>query len=196
VGEDGETHQGVFDISFLRAIPNMTIFAPSSNSTMKLAMEFAKDFPTPCAFRYPRGAFSSQDEDVTPFELGKSRVVQEGEDTLFIGYGNGVGRAEQTAKLLEENPTILDLRFVKPLDKEALRTLATSHKKWYIFSDSVKMGGVGSAILEFLSQEKINDVALETFEYDDAFITHGNTKLVEESLGILPEQLAQKINIG
>ena len=193
VGEDGETHQGAFDISYLRAIPNMTIFAPSSNTTMKLAMEFAKDFPTPCAFRYPRGAFSSQDKDVTPFKLGESRVVKEGKDILFIGYGNGVGRAEQTAKLIEANPTILDLRFVKPLDKERLTKLAQTHKKWYIFSDSAKMGGVGSAVLEFLNEEKILDIDLESFEYEDKFITHGNTKLVEESLGILPEQLAKKI---
>ena len=194
VGEDGETHQGVFDISYLRAIPNMTIFAPSSNATMKKAMEFAKDFETPCAFRYPRGAFFSQDEDNTPFELGKSRMVKEGEDILFIGYGNGVGRAEQVAELVVANPTILDLRFVKPLDKEALLTLAKTHKKWYIFSDSVKMGGVGSAILELLSEEKVADVELVTFEYDDNFITHGNTKLVEASLGVLPEQLAKRIN--
>jgi len=193
VGEDGETHQGVFDISFLRPIPNMTIFAPSSDVTMKLAMEFAKDFPTPCAFRYPRGAFSSQDKDATVFELGKSRIVKSGEEILLVGYGNGVGRAEQTAELLESNPTILDLRFVKPLDKVMLRQLATSHKKWYVFSDSVKIGGVGSAILEFLSDEKIQDVQLITFEYEDDFITHGNTKLVEESLGLLPEQLAKEI---
>jgi 1-deoxy-D-xylulose-5-phosphate synthase len=193
VGEDGETHQGVFDISFLRAIPNMTIFAPSSNNTMKLAMEFAKDFPTPCAFRYPRGAFGSQDEDNTPFELGKSRVVKEGKDILFIGYGNGVGRAEETAELIQSNPTILDLRFVKPLDKEKLLELTKTHKKWFVFSDSVKIGGVGSAISELLSEEHIKDIELTTFEYDDEFITHGNTKLVEESLGLLPKQLAKTI---
>ena len=193
VGEDGETHQGVFDISFLRAIPNMTIFAPSSNVTMKLAMEFAKDFETPCAFRYPRGAFTSQDEDTTPFELGKSRILKEGQDILFVGYGNGVGRAEEVAKLVEGNPTILDLRFIKPLDKKLLLNLAETYKKWYIFSDSAKIGGVGSAILELLSEEKVSDVELVTFEYEDEFITHGNTKLVEESLGLLPKQLADKI---
>ena len=193
VGEDGETHQGVFDISFLRTIPNMTIFAPSSDTTMKLAMEYAKDFPTPCAFRYPRGAFTSQDSDATPFELGKSRIVKEGKEILFIGYGNGVGRAEQVEALVDETPTILDLRFVKPLDKEMLLELAKTHKKWFVFSDSVKMAGVGSAILEMLSQERVQDIELTTFEYDDEFITHGNTKLVEESLGLLPEQLAERI---
>jgi len=89
--------------------------------------------------------------------------------------------------------SILDLRFVKPLDKEMLRRLALKHKKWFVFSDSAKMGGVGSAILEFLAQEKILDVHLQSFEYEDSFITHGNTLLVEESLGVLPEQLAKRV---
>ncbi len=193
VGEDGETHQGVFDISFLRAIPNMTIFAPSSNKSMVEAMKFAKDFPTPCAFRYPRGAFSFNEEDTTPFELGKSNTIQKGEDILFIGYGNGVGRAIETAKLIDYTPTILDLRFVKPLDRERLIELSKSHKRWFVFSDSAKIGGVGSAILELLCEENIRDIDLTSFEYKDEFITHGNTALVEESLGILPEQLALKV---
>ncbi len=195
VGEDGETHQGVFDISYLRAIPNMTLFAPYNETTMKGAMAFAKAYEHPCAFRYPRGAFMAEDRESPAFELGKSVLLQEGEgDTLLIGYGNGVGRAEQTAKLLTIQPAILDLRFVKPLDEAMLRTLAQRYKRWYVFSDSAKQGGVGSAILEFLSEAKINDVSLESFEYEDCFITHGNTKQVEESLGLLPEQLAKRIS--
>ncbi len=193
VGEDGETHQGTFDISFLRAIPNMTLLAPYNETTMKLAMAFAKEYNHPCAFRYPRGAFISEDRESSAYELGKSVLLQEGEEILFIGYGNGVGRAEQTAKLLDKKVAILDLRFVKPLDEEMLEKLYGQYKKWFVFSDSAKQGGVGSAILEFLSEKKIQDVTLTTFEYDDAFITHGNTKLVEESLGILPEQLAKRI---
>jgi len=193
VGEDGETHQGAFDISYLRGIPNMTLLAPYNESTMKLCMAFAKEYNHPCAFRYPRGAFLAEDRESPAYELGKSVLLQEGEDTLFIGYGNGVGRAEQTAKLLDKKVAILDLRFVKPLDEEMLVKLAQKYKKWFVFSDSAKMGGAGSALLELLSEKKIQDVALTSFEYDDNFITHGNTKLVEESLGILPEQLAKRI---
>ena len=193
VGEDGETHQGVFDVSYLRAIPNMTIFAPSSDATMKEAMLFAKEFPTPCAFRYPRGAFKSRREEQIPFELGKSEMIQEGEEILFIGYGNGVGRALEVSELMDEKVSILDLRFVKPLDEDKLLELSKKNKKWFVFSDTVKMGGVGSALLEFLSDHKIQDVDLVTFEYNDNFITHGNTRLVEESLGLLPEQLVKRI---
>ncbi|SFV62158.1 1-deoxy-D-xylulose 5-phosphate synthase [hydrothermal vent metagenome] len=195
VGEDGETHQGVFDISYLRAIPNMTLFAPYNETTMKLCMAFAKEFDHPCAFRYPRGAFLANDRSDEPvFELGRSNLLQEGEEMLLIGYGNGVGRALKVAELLEKTPAVLDLRFVKPLDEEMLEALGKQYKKWYIFSDSAKQGGVGSAILELLSRKQMQDIVLTSFEYDDMFITHGNTKLVEESLGLLPEQLAARVN--
>ena len=193
VGEDGETHQGAFDISYLRGIPNMTLLAPYNETTMKLCMAFAKEYDHPCAFRYPRGAFLAEDRESPAYELGKSVLLKEGEEILFIGYGNGVGRAEEVAELVEANPAVLDLRFVKPLDEEMLVALSAKYKKWFVFSDSAAQGGVGSAILELLSQKKIKDVELTTFEYNDAFITHGNTKLVEESLGILPEQLAKRI---
>ncbi|MEJ2415260.1 MAG: 1-deoxy-D-xylulose-5-phosphate synthase [Sulfurimonas sp.] len=196
VGEDGETHQGVFDISYLRAIPNMTLFAPRDEKSFHQAMGFAHNYQHPCSLRYPRGSFSGCEElpESQPFELGKSQLLQSSNsDILFIGYGNGVGRAAQTAKLLEKEVALLDLRFVKPLDEEMLQELAKKHTKWFVFSDSAKMGGVASAIMEFLAKESLNDIKVVSFEYEDSFITHGNTKLVEESLGLLPEQLAKKV---
>jgi 1-deoxy-D-xylulose-5-phosphate synthase len=163
---------------------------------MVKAIYFAKDFPTPCAFRYPRGAFSSQEHSSSEFELGKSHTIQKGSNILLIGYGNGVGRAIETAKLMDNsNPTILDLRFVKPLDTKRLEELAKTHKKWFVFSDSAKIGGVGSALLGFLADNSFCDIDLTTFEYEDSFITHGNTKLVEKSLGLLPEQLVKHIEV-
>jgi 1-deoxy-D-xylulose-5-phosphate synthase len=195
VGEDGETHQGVFDISFLRAIPNMTLFAPRDEKSFHQAMAFASEYPYPCSLRYPRGSFIQTDlPDSLPFELSKSQLLRsESGDVLFIGYGNGVGRAYETSKHLDFEVSILDLRFVKPLDEEMLLEMSKKHKKWFVFSDSAKMGGVGSAILEFLAKEKILDVEVVSFEYEDKFITHGSTKQVEESLGLLPEQLAKKV---
>ena len=195
VGEDGETHQGVFDISFLRSIPNMTLLAPYNKQSLHKVMEFASNYDKPCAFRYPRGAFIAQDTEVADYELGKSELISDGKDMLFIGYGNGVGRAMETASRLELDfdIAVLDLRFVKPLDEDMLKKLVMRFKKWYVFSDSAKMGGVGSALLEFLSQNSIKDIELQTFEYEDRFIQHGNTRLVEEDLGILPAQLALKI---
>ena len=195
VGEDGETHQGVFDISFLRAIPNMTLFAPRDEKSFHQAMAFAASYEHPCSLRYPRGSFIQTDlAESIPFELAKSQLLRStNSDILFIGYGNGVGLSYETSKFLDEEVSILDLRFVKPLDEVMLKELAQKHKKWFVFSDNLKIGGVGSAILEFLSSQKILDVELTSFEYDDKFITHGNTKLVKESMGLLPEQLAKKI---
>ncbi|MDD2653263.1 MAG: 1-deoxy-D-xylulose-5-phosphate synthase [Sulfurimonas sp.] len=195
VGEDGETHQGVFDISFLRAIPNMTLFAPRDEKSFHQAMAFAASYSHPCSLRYPRGSFMATDlPESLPFELGRAQLLCSSKsDILLIGYGNGVGRAYETAKFLDFEVSILDLRFVKPLDEEMLLALSSRHKKWFIFSDSAKMGGVGSAILEFLASKKITDIALESFEYEDSFITHGKTAAVEESLGLLPQQIALKI---
>ncbi|MDF1875582.1 1-deoxy-D-xylulose-5-phosphate synthase [Sulfurimonas sp. SAG-AH-194-I05] len=195
VGEDGETHQGVFDISFLRAIPNMTLFAPRDEKSFHQAMGFAAEYQHPCSLRYPRGSFIQTDlPEAQTFELGKSQLLYSHKgEILFIGYGNGVGRAYETSKFLDVGVSILDLRFVKPLDKEMLKDLSTKHSKWFVFSDSAKMGGVGSAILELLAEEKITGIELTSFEYADDFITHGNTKLVEESLGLLPQQLANRV---
>ncbi len=196
VGEDGETHQGAFDISFLRAIPNMTLFAPRDEKSFHQAMRFASEYNHPCSLRYPRGSFIETDlVESVEFELGRSQLLRSNKgDILFIGYGNGVGRAYETAKLLDFDVSILDLRFVKPLDTQMLKDLSMKHKKWYVFSDSSKTCGVGSAILEFLAEAKIVGIELVSFEYADKFITHGNTKLVEESLGILPAQLAKKLD--
>ena len=195
VGEDGETHQGAFDISFLRALPNMTLFAPRDEKSFHQAMAFAHKYQHPCSLRYPRGSFiQTTMPESTPFELAKSQLLRSNDsDILFIGYGNGVGRTYETAEILDSKVSILDLRFVKPLDTNMLKDLATKHKRWFIFSDSSKMGGVGSAILEFLAEERITDIQLKSFEYEDKYITHGNTKLIEESLGLLPKQLAIKV---
>jgi 1-deoxy-D-xylulose-5-phosphate synthase len=194
VGADGETHQGQFDISFLRFLPNMTLFAPRDSKTLEYALKFAKDFETPCAIRYPRGAFEELEYSSTEFEKGKAEILQKGTaDIAFIGYGAGVSRAINTAKLCSKDITIVDLRFVKPLDKELLKELSKTTKKWYVFSDSQKAGGVGSALLEMISEEDL-DVKVKSFEYPDIYVQHGDTKLLEEDLGLLPEQLAKQIS--
>ena len=194
VGEDGETHQGAFDISYLRPIPNMTLMAPFNESSMRRALRFAADFPTPLALRYPRGAFMAEDFDVPHYEWGRSHLLREGEQILFVGYGNGVGRALRTAEALEGyDPAILDLRFVKPLDDAMLQRLSRGYSRWYIFSDGARRGGVASALEEWLAERGVEGVKIRSFEYDDAFIPHGNTELVEHYLGLCPEQLAERI---
>ncbi len=197
VGEDGETHQGVFDISYLSAIPHMTLLAPRDEKSMHDALEYSYTHQGPLAIRYPRGSFfECSDFESLPFEYGKSQLLKEGQSTiLFLGYGNGVGKAVETATLLQKegvDVAIVDLRFVKPLDEVLLVTLAQRYKQWYVFSDSAKIGGVGSLLGQF--KEKMNlHVKIESFEYDDIFITHGATPLIEEQLGISAKQLSQRI---
>ncbi len=195
VGADGETHQGQFDVSFLRFLPNMTVMAPRDSKTLELGLEFATNLRTPCAIRYPRGAFKELPFEPTDFIKGKGEVLKQGKSKIaFIGYGAGVSRAFETSNLIDIDVSIIDLRFVKPIDKDLLSTLAETTTKWYIFSDSQKQGGVGSAILEFLSDAKlVSKIELVSFEYDDIYIQHGDTPLLENDLGINPAQLAKRI---
>jgi len=196
VGEDGETHQGAFDISYLSAIPNMTLLAPRSDKSMKEAMKYAYLHTGPCALRYPRGAFfSCGTEEAEPFEYGKGELLENGKDILFLGYGQGVGRAWQTKQFLLDSldPALVDLRFVKPLDSELLKELAKKYKTWVVFSDSSAQGGVGQIITNWLNINDLNSIKLITTEYADAFIPHGKTPQVEEYLGITPEAIANTL---
>jgi len=197
VGEDGETHQGAFDISYLSAIPNMTLLAPRDEKSMHEAVNYAYAHKGPLAIRYPRGSFYDCSAfEVSPFVYGKAECLKEGDSNiLFLGYGNGVGRAILTANILADQAldvAIVDLKFVKPLDKELLVNLAQRYNQWYVFSDSAKIGGVAS-LLGMLKEEMRLHVTIKTFEYKDDFITHGATHLIEERLGMTPEQLAEVI---
>ena len=197
VGEDGETHQGVFDISYLSAVPHMTLMAPRDERGMHAAIHYSYTHKGPLAIRYPRGAFLEYEHfESIPFEYGKAQLLQEGQSSiLLLGYGSGVGKAAETAKLLSEqgiDAAIVDLRFVKPLDEPLLISLAQEYEKWYVFSDSAKIGGVGSLLMTFKEKYALH-VKIKTFEYDDAFITHGATHLIEKRLGITSEQLVEHI---
>ena len=194
VGADGETHQGVFDISYLRHIPNLIIFAPRDEKTLIDAVNFASTLPKTSAFRYPRGSFQEFNIPFQSFKIGKAQLIKNGTSKkLFIGYGAGVNRAYETINYLNEDIALLDLRFIKPLDKTILKELSKKYDEWFIFSDTAKMGGVASTLMEFLSDENIFNIKVKSFEYDDNFIQHGDTKLIENELEITPKQLAQKI---
>lgn len=199
VGEDGETHQGLFDIAYLRPIPHMVIFAPRDNATLQKAVDFAYHHnSSPCAFRYPRGKFVLEDGifPTSEFVLGRAELLKKGENLLLIGYGNGVGRAYgvyEELLALGFKPSLLDLRFVKPLDIAMLGQLFVEHEYVCVMSDSYYMGGVGSAILEFMAEHNITNVALKSFEIQDEFITHGASSAIESALGLAPQAMASAI---
>ena len=196
VGADGETHQGVFDVGYLRIIPNMTLFAPRDFATLEKAVEFAYKFDKgPIAFRYPRGAFELSDGifEAKDFELGKAEVLIENDEIMLIGYGNGVGRAYKVYQILKENGVevgLLDLKFVKPFDKELLKNLKA--KKWYVISDNAKEGGIGEMLSQFAKENRLHKY-IRSFEYPDKFIPHGNVKEVEKYLGVDEESIAKEI---
>ena len=196
VGADGETHQGAFDVAFLRVIPNIVLLAPRDNQSLENAIDFAYDCDKPCAIRFPRGNFKLPNNQFInePFQISKAQMlVNNNSNISLIGYGNGVGKAYEVSLLLKKKVNIIDIKFVKPIDEEFLKELSKTSKKWFIFSDNTKISGVASAILEALSYLEITNILVKSFEYDDSFIPHGDAKLVEKSLGIDSESISEKI---
>lgn len=193
VGEDGATHQGAFDISFLSALPNMLLAAPSCEADFIGLLEWSQTTTHPLAIRYPRGKFICDELGIkNEFEPLKASFVKKAQnDLLFIGYGNGVGKAALVADILG-GANIVNLGFAKPLDEDFLREISASFKKWYIFSESAKKGGVGEILSAFVNENDLS-VKIISFEYEDAFITHGKKDLVESSLGLDTASIASKI---
>lgn len=196
VGEDGETHQGVFDISFLSVIPNVTIAAPRDEAMMEEIMEYAYFHQGVFAFRYPRGNFILDNEfQAKKIQLAKAQILIENQsDKVFLGFGQGVARAKLVLdELGQDYANLVDLIFAKPLDEELLKEFAKNTKIWFIFSDSAKIGGVGSLIMNFLQKEGLNHIKVVSFEYEDYFITHGKTNVVQKHLGLDVKSLCNKI---
>lgn len=195
VGEDGETHQGVFDVSFLSAVPNLTLIAPRDSKMMEKCMEYAYFHRGPLAFRYPRGSFILEEEFAPcKLSLAKSQwLIKNTSEVAFLGFGQGVGKAWKVLQNLGNDfANLIDLIFIKPLDELLLKELASQTKIWFVFSENVKIGGVASLLREFVGQYDLN-VKIVSFEYEDAFITHGNLNEVEVSLNLDVKKLSQKI---
>ncbi len=195
VGEDGETHQGVFDVSFLSAVPNLTLIAPRDSKMMEKCMEYAYFHQGPLAFRYPRGSFILEEEFAPcKLSLAKSQwLIKNTSEVAFLGFGQGVGKAWKILQNLGNDfANLIDLIFIKPLDELLLKELASQTKIWFVFSENVKIGGVASLLREFVGQYDLN-VKIVSFEYEDAFITHGNLNEVEASLNLDVKKLSQKI---
>ncbi|MDR2904738.1 MAG: 1-deoxy-D-xylulose-5-phosphate synthase [Helicobacteraceae bacterium] len=198
VGDDGSTHQGSFDITFLRGVPNLVLFAPRDEASLRNAVEFAPSLGKPCAFRYPRGAFVKHTiAEFAPFELGKAQWIKKLADRklLLIGYGNGAAKAIRVGEILAESgvsAAILDLRFVKPIDREAL-VEAAEYEKIAVLSDSSINGGVTGAILETFATIAIKIPRVISFELPDIFLPHGASEKIEESLNISPDQIASEL---
>lgn len=199
VGEDGATHQGLFDLSFLRAIPNLIIMSPKDGNEMIEMLRFAINLNGPVAIRYPRGniccAFNT--EEFSKVELGKSEIIHQGSHSAIIAIGNSVYPSLIAAKRFAEKSidiAVINARFLKPIDKDLLISLTQKFKKLITVEENVLAGGFGSAVLEALSKAKITDVLVKRIGIDDVFIEHGSQRTLRKKFYLDEEGIYNEIN--
>ena len=188
VGNDGETHQGLYDMAFFRLIPNITIMAPKDFEELTQMMEFAIELKAPVVIRYPRGGeadvkFDKHEE----LELGKAEVLKEGQDVTIIGIGKMTAMAMKVANELEKddiNAEVINARFLKPLDESKITESISNTKFVITIEDGTEIGGLGSSIKELIINKKLEDVKIKCFAYPDEFIKHGSVSELEELYGL------------
>ena len=187
VGADGATHAGIFDLSFLRCVPNITIIAPSSSKEMYRALNFANQFEGPVCIRFPRGK-SSVDDFVTDssIEMGKGSVVRTGKDISIFSFGNMLDIAIEASEKI--NATVVDMRFVKPLDEKLIIKIANESKTLVSIEDNTLKGGAGSAINEVLQNNNIK-TNLHILGVPDKVTEHGSQSELYEIYGLTPENI-------
>ncbi len=201
VGSDGETHQGIFDISYLSAIPNMNIMAPKNKWELSDMIKFAVDFPHPIAIRYPRGeAYDGLKEARAKIVYGKSEVIREGSQIALVALGSMVKTAlEVEGKLKEQGfaPTLVNARFAKPLDGELLDQLAKNHQLLVTMEENVASGGFGEHVLQYLHQEPKQELErgfqVLQIAVPDVYVEHGNVDILRKELGIDGDSVAGRI---
>ncbi len=195
VGEDGPTHHGAFDLSYLRMIPNMVVMAPSSHEQLQHMLCTALACDGPVALRYPRGLPARFTSPATLRELtiGEGEVLEEGEQVAIVGIGTGVAMGLAAAALLRERgvrPTVVDARFVKPLDTILLDKLAKTHERIVTVEENVLAGGFGSAVLEHFAG---SGVRVLPFGLPDSFVAYGRRERLLADIGLTPEAIAGSI---
>ena len=187
VGSDGETHQGVFDLSYLSMIPNMTVMSPKNRWEMADMLRFAVDFPYPVALRYPRGtAYEGLKQFRAPIEYGKSEVLFEEKDIAVIFVGHMSELAEKVRMELKDTGyacSLVNARFVKPLDTEMLEKLAEDHSLFVTIEENVLAGGFGERVLDYVNRAKLN-VRVRSVGISDDYVEHGNVGLLRREVGL------------
>ena len=192
VGADGATHAGSFDLSFLRCIPNLTIMSPSNGLEMYQMLNTALTMNSPVCIRYPRGAANIEHyETEDTVEIGKANVLLEGSKTAIFAYGNFVKTALEAGK--ELGATVVDMRFVKPLDKILIKEMANSHQQLISIEDNAISGGGGSAISEYLHQQKIT-TPLQILGLPDDFTEQGSQEELYQQYGLTAQGVVTTAN--
>lgn len=197
VGYDGETHHGIFDLSYLGSMPNMTILAPKNLWELSDMIKFAVDYDGPIAVRYPRGeAYTGLKEFRAPICLGKSEVIHEGSRVALLAVGSMVKMAEEVQKQLKErmdmDAALVNARFVKPIDEELLRSFADTYEFVVTLEENVKDGGFGERVLAFAEEEDL-PFGVEIIALPDRFIPHGSVSYQMKQVGFMPEDICGRI---
>jgi len=199
VGADGETHQGVYDISFMRHIPNMVMMMPKDENELRHMLKTAVDYNDgPIAVRYPRvnGVGVAYDPVMTPIPIGEWEVVRDGESFAIAAIGPMVQVALEAAEQLKReglNVRVINARFIKPLDGAMLQQLAKDRLDLIVMEESAQMGGLGSAILEYYAEQDIYDMRVKLMGIPDYFVEHGSVKEQRQEVGLTIEHVMAEI---
>jgi 1-deoxy-D-xylulose-5-phosphate synthase len=200
VGADGETHQGVYDIAFMRSIPNMTIMMPKDENELRHMMKTAVMYDGgPIAVRYPResGTGVELDRKLKPIPIGTWETVREGAGYAILAVGPSMLKlAEETAELMKSEGIqirIVNARFIKPLDEEMLNSLYKEGYHLVTLEEGTALGGFGSAVLEYYAANNIHDMKVKVIGVPDYFVEHGSQKEQRQEVGLTPERVATEI---
>lgn len=196
VGSDGETHQGIFDLSYLSSIPNMHICAPKNKWELSDMMKFAAAFPAPIAIRYPRGeAYDGLAQFRAPVEYGKAEMIYEEEGIALLAVGSMVKTAEGVRERLKEcglSCTLVNARFVKPMDVDMVRRLSATHRLIVTMEENVESGGFGERVRTFADEQELPGQIL-SITIPDEYVEHGNVELLKKEIGIDEETVTKRI---
>ncbi len=196
VGNDGETHHGMFDLSYLNSIPNIVVMAPKDTKEMELMMDLSLQLDCPLAIRYPRGNSYYLDKgEYKEIVLGKYEVLDDGQDTVILSIGSMVKHALDAKEILLKegiNPTIVNARFLKPMDEDMLNVLLKNHKNVVTIEDNIVTGGFGSRINKFIIDNEYN-VNILNIAIPEEFVKHGNVDELYDFVGLSPKSIANKI---
>lgn len=197
VGEDGPTHHGVFDLSYLRQMPNMCVMAPKDEEELRHMLATAIAIEGPAAVRYPRGAGLGVPltDSLETLPVGKAEVLQEEGDIAFLAVGTMVEKAKEAAAILKEEgieAAVVNMRFIKPLDTELLGEMARTKRLLITAEENVLAGGFGSAVAEYLADHGI-EVPLLRFGIPDRFIEQGTRRELLSLCGLQPDEMAERI---
>ncbi|MGQ9497875.1 MAG: 1-deoxy-D-xylulose-5-phosphate synthase [Desulfotomaculales bacterium] len=189
VGDDGATHQGLFDLAYLRIIPNIVVMAPKDENELRHMLKTALDFDGPIAFRYPRGTGTGCpiEQEIRSLPIGVAEVLRDGEDIAVLAVGNTVSTALEAAQELGKrgiSAAVINARFVKPLDEACIVSYATRTRKVITLEENVLAGGFGSAVLELLNDRGLGDVKLARLGIPDVFVEHGTPEILRAKYGL------------